>query len=110
MSLTTQEAGRVAVQTAGVTTPVAIAASTALTLPTGIQRPKPSIGILEAVVSLETASARWTTNGVTPTAAVGMLLQPNTYLTLHGENSCSSFRIISATGTITYQFYIADLH
>src|ERR1700687_4558988 len=98
MSLVTQEAGRVAVQAAGVTTPLAIAASTTIVLPTTAQRPKPSVGILECVLSLEVASARWTTNGVTPTAAIGMLLQPNTYLTLHGENSISSFKIISATG------------
>jgi len=113
MALVTQEAGRVAVQTAGVTTPAAIVASTALTLPTASQRPKPSVGILEAVVSIETGTARWTTNGVTPTNGVGMLIQPNTYITLHGENSCSSFRIIATTGsgaTITYQFFVADMH
>jgi hypothetical protein len=112
MSLVTQEAGRVAVQTAGATTPVSINASTTITLPTATQRPKPSVGILECVVSLEGGTARWTTNGVTPTAAVGMLMQPNTYLTLHGENSISNFRIIgTAAGfVITTQFFIADLH
>lgn len=109
MSSTVQEVGRIAVQTAGVTTPATIAASTALTLPTTAQRPKVA-GILEAIVSVEIGTARWTTNGVTPTAAIGMLVQPNTYITLHGENSCAAFRIISATASITYQFYIADIH
>jgi hypothetical protein len=94
------------IQTAGVTTPVAIAASTALTLPTSIQRLKS--GTLMCILNVETANARWTTNGVVPTAAIGMLLQVNTPLTLMGENDCSAFLIISATGVITYQFYEAD--
>ncbi len=112
MALTTMEAGRRAVQTAGATTVVSINASTTLTVPTTAQRGNPSTGILECVVSLELGSARWTTNGVTPTAAIGMLLQPNTYLTLHGESSITNFRIIgTAAGfVITYQFYYADIH
>jgi hypothetical protein len=110
MSLSTMEVSRIAVQTAGVTTPTSINASTTITLPTTSQRPT-GAGIIEAVINVEgTVPARWTINGTVPTAAIGMLLQPNTYLTLHGESSISNFRIIgtAAGDTMTVQFFKAD--
>lgn len=97
----------------GLTTPTAIAASTALVLPTAAQRGEG--GVLQAVIQVEVQSARWTTNGVTPTAAIGMLLAPasatvGTSITIVGEDALAAFRIIQAVAgsLVTYQFYKAD--
>ena len=94
--------------TAGVTTPVTVNASTSLTMPTTAQRLRGFT--MMCIVSLETQQARWTTNGVIPTAAIGMLMQPNSLITLMGEDEIAAFRIISVTAgaQITYQFSTAD--
>jgi hypothetical protein len=96
---------------AGVTTPVSINAATTLTVPTAAQQilyPDE----LQCIVQVEGAStSRWTTNGVTPTAAVGMLVQPNALITLTGFEDIVAFQIIgtAAGNSIEYQFQTANV-
>ncbi len=92
----------------GATTPVSIDTATALILPTSAQRGFG--GLLSCVVTLQGKPARWTTNGTTPTASVGMLLNPTKTITLQGDASISAFRIIGtvAGAKITYQYFRDD--
>lgn len=101
---------------AGITTPTSINASTQITVPTTAQRVNHG-GELECYIAIEgTVTSRYTFNGVTPTAAVGMLLPAPTasvpvQLTIIGEAFIAAFRIIgtAAGDTMTYQFACRDV-
>ena len=109
------EVGLRPIVTAGVTTPASINASYTLVKPTTAQR-LTSPGTMYCFITMEgTITARYTTNGVTPTTTVGNLLPAATAtipttLTLRGEELITAFRIIgTANGaTITYWFAIGD--
>ncbi len=71
---------------------LAIAGSTALTVPGGATY---------AVVCAEGAAARYTTDGSAPTGTVGMPLQQNQFVLLTGANVLAAFRAIQQTASAT---------
>jgi hypothetical protein len=78
---------------------LAIASSTALTVPTGADY---------AVVCAEGANARYTTDGTTtPTASVGMPLLLNQCVSIVGQTALANFRAIqqSATSTLDISYF-----
>jgi hypothetical protein len=101
-------------------TPISIAASTAIVMPAkptanpGARGITSTQGSLEIIISIEgTGISRWTTNGITPTGAIGMLVPAPTattpvQLTFRGQDIIQSLLIIGAGNTITYQFYTSD--
>lgn len=115
MAMNVASVGLRPIAAAGATTPVNIDAATALVLPTTAQR-RDSAGVLECtIVVTGTVTSRYTTNGVVPTAAVGLLLAAPSAtvpvsLTLRGEELIAAFRIIgtAAGNAIAYQFAVLD--
>ena len=52
-----------------------------------------------AVLTVETATIRFTTDGTTPTSTVGHLAQPGSKITLDTAAELNAFRAIRTTGT-----------
>lgn len=76
---------------------LAITSSTALTVPGSATY---------AVVSVKVASVNYTTDGATtPTSTVGNTLQVGQYLALPSNAIATNFRAISATGTLTIEYF-----
>jgi hypothetical protein len=71
---------------------ISVASSTALTVPAQS---------VYAVVCAETAAVRYTTDGTTPTATVGMPLASGQCVAIQGEGSLSLFRVIQQTAGAT---------
>ncbi len=108
MSTLTTSTGWIPVTGAGVTSPVSIDSVLTLTVPTTSQRGRG--GQMVCVLVVEGGDARWTTNGVVPTASVGSLVLQNSTMTIGGDANIGAFRIIgvAAGASITYQFFRAD--
>lgn len=125
MAQSTSEVGRrvykgTAAENTAAVTPIAITAAIGIVLPAkstgnaGANGKMDLAGVLECNVVIEgTAVSRYTTNGITPTGAVGQLVAAPTAtapvsILLRGQDVIASFLIIGAGNTMTYEFYTSD--
>lgn len=96
---TPAQAQLVGMRSLGYTQMTSITAATAL--------PSVPSGTVEALIVCETANVRWRDDNTSPTASVGMLLQPNTAFPYIG--SLPWFKVIAVTGSpscgVTYYGY-----
>lgn len=75
---------------------LAIVSATSLTVPAGA---------FYATIQANTATVFYTTSGTTPTSSVGNQLTPGSGVFLSGADVLASFKAISATGTITVEYF-----
>jgi hypothetical protein len=75
---------------------VACTSSTALTPPNGA---------MYATVQASGAQVKYTTDGLTPSANVGMTLGPGVILTLSGYTIMTTVRFFSASGTLDVEYF-----
>lgn len=108
---------------AGSQNQIAITAVQSIILPTATQRVlftgsltptarKHAVPVLEMWLTLEAQNARFTTDGSTPSATVGLLLIPGGLgpVVFLGESLIASLKFISPTagGLISYSFYMLE--
>lgn len=84
---------------------VGLAASTALTIPTRSNQTGVAGTPTVAIITVENAAARWRDDGVAPTAAVGMPLQPGSVFIYDGDLTRIRFIQQSATCTLNVSYY-----
>ena len=54
---------------------------------------------VKAVFTVETAQIRFTVDGTTPTASIGLLVQIGDIITINGQSDINAFRAIRVTST-----------
>lgn len=73
-----------------------VSTATGLTIPAGATY---------AIVQAAGASVKYTTDGTTPTASVGMTLPSGAALALSGASVLANFRAISSAGTLDVEYF-----
>lgn len=99
----------------GVTTPASTTASQAFVIPTTAPVQRGRRYTLEVIASIRGTAPVWVRyDGVDPTVGTGIELGTTTaaapiIVRLRGQAAIEGFRVISAGGTWTYQFFCDDL-
>ena len=74
----------------------------AITTSTGLTVPQ---GAVYATVQAATATVKYTTDGTTPTASVGMTLVAGNSLGVPGQTLMKAIRFISSSGTLDVEYF-----
>lgn len=84
---------------------VGLVASTALTIPTRSNQTGLSGTPTVAVITVENAAVRWRDDGVAPTSAIGMPLQPGSVFFYDGDLTRIRFIQQTPTATLNVSYY-----